>query len=101
MLLALLSRRRALADPAELARAKELSAQRSAVAKAGKVTEVSDALRRLVSTSGIHPPAEMDSFLAECDAYAFAPGGASRVLDEPMRARALALADQLLKGNNR
>jgi len=97
MLLAVLARRRANADPAEVARNKALRTQRAAVAGARMVAEASDALRRMVATAGIRSPAEMDRFVAECDAYAYAPGGASHTLDESMRKRALALADQILE----
>ena len=97
MLAALLARRRAMADPAELARAKALSGHRARVAGASAITEVSDALRRMVAEIGTKPPAELDAFLAECDNDAFAPGGASHQIDERRRARAVELADSMLK----
>ncbi|WP_089724119.1 BatD family protein [Candidatus Thiosymbion oneisti] len=97
ILLALLARRRAQADPADLARTKALRTHRTAVTEARSITEASAALRRMVATAGIPLPSDLDRFLAECDALAYAPGGASRTLDGPMRARALLLADQLLK----
>jgi hypothetical protein len=50
-----------------------------------------------VATAGARQPAGLDAWLAECDARAYAPGGSSRALDAPMRARALALADQIVK----
>jgi len=96
-----LARRRAQADPEERERAKALRAQCDALAAARTVGEASGALRRMVATSAARPPPELDAFLAACDAYAFAPGGATHRLDEAMRARALALADRILKGGVR
>ena len=46
-------------------------------------------------------PQQVDAFLAECDEYAYAPGGASRRLDAPLRSRALRLADIMLGGGAR
>ncbi len=94
---ALMARRRATADPVELARAKALRGHRATVAGANTITDISDALRRMVATVGTKPPPELDAFLAECDNAAFAPGGASHQIDERMRARALKLADSMLK----
>jgi len=97
VLLALLARRRAQVDPTELARTKALRTQRTAVTEARTITETSAALRRMVATAGTPPSPDLDRFLAECDALAYAPGGAYRTLDGPMRDRASLLADQLLK----
>ena len=98
--LALLARRRAQADPAELAHTKALRAHRTAVTEAQTITEVSAALRRMVATVGTRLPPDLapdlDRFLAGCDVVAYAPGGASHILDRPMRDRAARLADQLL-----
>jgi len=99
ILLALSSGRRAQADPAELARTKALRAHRTAVTEARTITEASTALRRMVATAGTPPSPDLDRFLAECDALAYAPGGASHTLDEPMRDRASRLADQLLNAS--
>ncbi len=101
ILLALLTRRRAQTDPAELARTKALRVHRAAVTKARTIAEASAALRRMVATSSTRPPPALDHFLAECDALAYAPGGASCTLDGPMRDRASRLADQLLKETER
>jgi len=97
ILLALLARRRAQADPAELARTKALRTYRTAVTEARTITEVSATLRRMVATAGTPPPPDLDRFLVECDALAYAPGGASHTLDGPMRDRASRLADELMK----
>ena len=101
ILLALLARRRAAADPAELARTKALHAHRAAVTEARTITKASAALRRMVATTSIPSSSDLDRFLAECDAAAYAPGGASRTLDGPMRERASRLADQLMKETER
>jgi hypothetical protein len=101
MALAVFARRRAMADPADVARGKALQAQRAIVARAATISEVSDALRRMIAVSGAPPPPEFDAFLAECDEYAYAPGGASRRLDAPLRSRALRLADIMLGGGAR
>jgi hypothetical protein len=98
MILAFVARSRAMADPAEVARNKALQEQRAAVAGAATITEASDALRRMIATADTRPPTQLDAFLAECDDYAYAPGGASRALDERQRSRALQLADSLLRG---
>jgi len=99
ILLALLARRRAQTDPAELARTKALREHRAAVTEARTITEASAALRQMVATAGAPPPPDLDRFLAECDALAYAPGSASRTLDGPMRDRATRLADQLLNAS--
>ncbi len=96
IILAVVARRHAMADPDQRARAKTLCTLRDQVANASKIIEVSDALRRMVATAGIRSPAELDAFLAECDAHAYAPGGVSSSPDEPMRSKALALAKQML-----
>ncbi|MCB2262376.1 MAG: BatD family protein [Candidatus Thiosymbion ectosymbiont of Robbea hypermnestra] len=101
ILLALPARRRALADPAQLARAQALRAQRAAVANARNPAAASTALRQMVATAGTPPPPELDRLLAECDAAAYAPGGASRTLDEPMRIQATQLADRILQDTDR
>jgi len=97
VLLALTARRRAQVDPAELARTKALRGHRTAVTEARTITEASATLRRMIATAGTPSPPDLDRFLAECDALAYAPGGAHRTLDGPMRDRALLLANQLLK----
>jgi len=97
ILLAVPARRRALADPAQLARTQTLRAQRTAVTNARNPAAASAALRHMVATAGAPPPPELDHFLAECDATAYAPGGASHTLDEPMRTRAALLADRILR----
>lgn len=97
ILLALLARRRTQVDPAELARTKALRTHRTAVTEAHTITETSTALRRMVATAGTPPSPDLDRFLAECDALAYAPGGTYRTLDGPMQDRATLLADQLLK----
>jgi len=103
ILLALPARRRAQADPAELARAKTLRTHRTAVTEARTVTEASAVLRRMVATAGTRSPPDLapdlDRFLAECDTLAYAPGGTSYTLDGPMRDRASRLADQLLNAS--
>jgi len=104
ILLVLPARRRAQADPAELARVKTLRTHRTAVTEARTVTEASAALRRMVATAGTRSPPDLapdlDRFLAECDALAYAPGGTSHILDGPMRDRASRLADQLLNASS-
>lgn len=94
--LALLARRRAQVDPAGLARIKALREYRAAVTEARSISEVSATLRRMIAIAGTPSLPDLDRFLAECDAVAYAPGGVSRTLDGPARARALLLADQLL-----
>jgi len=97
MLLAIPARRHAQADPARLARTQALRTQRTVVADARTPAAASTALRQMVATTGTPPPPELDRFLAECDAAAYAPDGTSRTLDGPMQAQAARLADRILK----
>ena len=96
--IALLTRRRAAADPAEVARTKSLRDQRRTIAQTRDLSTASAALRRMIALSGERPSTALDAFLAECDAYAFAPGEGARQLDTDLHTRALALADHILKG---
>jgi len=97
MLLAIPARRHVQADPARLARTQALRTQRAAIAEARTPAAASTTLRQMVATTGTPPPPELDRFLAECDAAAYAPDSASRTLDGPMQARAAQLADRILK----
>lgn len=93
--LAVLARRRAASDPAELALINTLRGERLNIANAKTVTDASAALRRMIAASGASTSPELDAFLATCDDRAYAPGGATRPIEEAMRAEALVLADKL------
>ncbi len=67
------------------------------IAKAGTVSEISDALRRMAALAASVPRQELDVLLSECDALAFAPGGAAAAVDAALRKRALDLAGIILE----
>jgi hypothetical protein len=110
--LAVVSRRRADVDPVLLARRRALLAQRARIAQArGRPTRealatMADALRTMIrvaetrsSARRIGRSADLDAFIAECDAVTYAPdtGGDAPVSGE-IQQRALGLANALLEG---
>ncbi|MCP4700305.1 MAG: protein BatD [Gammaproteobacteria bacterium] len=97
IVLAFLDRRRASTDPKITARRKELKQHQTRIAKAGTVSEISDALRRMAALAASVPRQELDVLLSECDALAFAPGGAAAAVDAALRKRALDLAGIILE----
>lgn len=96
-----LIRRRPTVSPEQARRRIDMRAQARRIATSHDAVELADALRKLNAAAGGGASA-LDAVLAECDAIAFAPDRTSRGVTEDLRARASALADDLLaKGDER
>ncbi|MBW2275546.1 MAG: BatD family protein [Deltaproteobacteria bacterium] len=101
---ALVLRRRADRDPADVARSKLMRDARARITAASgrprveAARDIADALRSMLKASGAPCPGELDDFLAECDAISFAPAGAGEapIADEQQQ-RALVLAAALME----
>ena len=98
MVIASLMKRRADADPAVTRKLKELQLQRDTISTADSLGELSDALRRMAAVTDVVSRKEYESLLAECDALEYAPDGVNSKIDNNLRNRALALADEMLEG---
>ena len=98
-------RRRADLDPAQVARRKLFVAQRKKIeaargsSRAEAMSTLSGALRAMLRAAPGARTAELDAFLAECDAVAYAPaeGSAQGVAADAIE-RALELAESLEEG---
>lgn len=98
-------RRRSDLDPAVVRRNKQFAEERKKIAgvagasHAHAMSVLADSLRTLLRAASGTRPAELDAFLSECDAVAYAPEGSSegRVSPEVIE-RALALAQAIQEG---
>ncbi|MBL4867232.1 MAG: BatD family protein [Pseudomonadales bacterium] len=93
--IAVILRQRSELDPEILARQKKHKEQCKRIEKGVNLKELSDAVRRMAAVATDVPRLEVDQLLAECDARVFAPGGAGVGVDDSLKKRALALAQQM------
>ncbi len=98
LIMAYFDRRRASVDPLLAARRKEMKQLRDRVAKARTAAELAASLRHMAAITTHVPRQALDPLLGECDALAFAPGGAAREVGAEVRRRARDLAVTMLEG---
>jgi hypothetical protein len=80
----------------ELARAaKRLAEDRKTLSNASLAREIADVLRRMASCGNVSDRDALESALADCDAIAYAPGGAASHVDPDLKRRAVAVAESI------
>ncbi len=98
LVVAVFRRRRGEIDPKRTAVTKQLAADRKALASSSSAGEIADVLRRMAASGEVGDAATrsaLESVLSECDALAYAPGGAAATVNAQLKERASAVAESI------